>query len=298
VKVRAGDDAAAKPLLTAAAARDPRSAYPIIGLAVAAARENRIPDTVDYLIQLIRLDPSRAATYLQALAMIAQAPEGMAALEPRLAANADLRGMMTAKLNETSDDFDLLLRLNAASPTTRQQLINRLVEQQGIEPAFAAWMSLLPADENHAFDWPYNPTFKANPAPGPFNWILHPEQVEVQAKGGIYAVYYGRGTVLLADQTMLLAAGSYRFTALMSGESKVTGGALVWRIACRGQTTSLAESGRGALDESVAERVVAFTVPPQDCPAQTVQLWGLPGEFPMWARATVSRVAIARAPAL
>lgn len=295
VRIEAGDDAKAEKLLAAAAARDPRSPYPVIGLAVAAARANRVPDTVDHLIRLTRLDPSRSTTYLQALAMIAQSPEGLAALEPKLAANAELRTKMTAQLNETSNDFDLLLRLNANSPSTRQQLIDRLVKQSGIEAAFATWLSLLPAGEARTIEWPYNPTFLANPAPGPFNWILHPEQVELQPKGGAYVVHYGRGTVLLADQTMLLQPGDYRFSAAMAGESKITGGALVWQITCRGQANPLADTGRAALAETKELRLAAFSVPAEGCPAQTLQLWGLPGEFPLWARATIDRVAIERA---
>lgn len=280
-----------------ALARNPRNAAARIWLAQRAIDAGRFSEAVALLDRLIEVDSDRAPEYLEALVQVGSLQGGVEAIADYFGAAGTAPrwgGQVTARLNRNHPDLEALARLNQMTPGAQAAFIERVRAERGPEPAFTAWLSLLPPADVEAFSWPYDPTFLHRPAPPPFNWAPRTDQVEFQRGGGLAVTYMGRGRVRLIDQHMLLRPGTYRLTSVLSGEARDSGGRLGWSIACVESNQELALlMVKDLFGKSVTD-TATFVVPEAGCGSQRLSLDGVPGEFPTRARAEVQSIAIDR----
>ncbi len=288
----AGQAAPARYAFRLALKRQPRNVPALSWLAIDALDQHDYETAVGYLERLVQLDPSGRNTYADQMASIAADERGVALLEARLRDSQPLAREALARLNRTSEDFEMLLRLNAQTPAEQAGFLRRLVEEQGASAAFIAWLELAPHNETLDFTWPFDPVFVGSMAPPPFNWSLH-QGAELLQQGGLFARYTGRGTPVFAEQLMMLAPGAYRFSVEMDGDSTATGGGFEWTLACEPSRAQLGAVPVQGLGPSLSAHIFDFVVPAgAECLAQSLQLRGHPGAMPDKARGAARRVLI------
>jgi hypothetical protein len=279
--------------LDAALVRNPRREATLVWRASAAVASDDTPDALAHLARLVVLDQPRANIYLEAIAALSQRPEGQAWLLSEVLARDPAFASIVRHLNGVHPDLGVLLSLNHADPVAQASLIDRALRERGPSVAFILWISLLPAETGSDFFWPFNPRFESMPALPPFNWSLNERVASLERGRGLVVTYNGRGVQGFVTQTILLRPGYYRFSSELNGDGQERGGGFVWEIRCAsadGQV--LARTERAGYRDGPGVVDVTFEVPAQGCEGQILTLVGVPGEFPMRARATVSQVAI------
>jgi len=244
------------------------------------------------LERLIWLDPQRSQEYVGMLAMLAADPALAQVIETRMMANPQLRASLLYKLNEQHPDISRLIRLNVLEPNAQPGLVQRLLREAGLEAAFIGWIEFLPPEDRASLSWPYNPKLEEREIAPPFNWTVHTRLAEYQPGGGLYLSYDGKDAPVLLEQTMLAALRPYRITVSMEASVQPNGGQLRWALSCASGGEELGgvrvrQSTKGV--ETLAFDTIA---PPSDCRGLRLFLAGAPGEFPLWARATVKGVSI------
>jgi hypothetical protein len=290
-KAAAGDNAVANEAFLAAATRQPRNIPALSWLATEAARARDYERVVSLLDQLGRVDPRRMDEYAGALASIMADPMGAEVFARALDENSPLAVAATEKLIAVSGDLDFLMRAASQSPRFRQRLIDRIVNERGLEAAFVAWLAFLPSTEAENLAWPFDPAFVGLDAATPFNWQVLSDAERLK-EGGLLARYSGRGKPTFVRQVMLLGPGSYRFAAEMDGELSATGGGFLWRLKCLPGDAELATVRVSSLARTLATQSATFEVPASGCPTQMLSLEGAPGALTTRARATVRHVTI------
>jgi hypothetical protein len=280
-------------LLDAALARNPRREATLVWRASAAVAAGDTSDALVHLTRLVVLDQLRADVYLDAIGELSQRPEGQAWLFSEGFAQSPAFLTIIRHLNNVHPDLGVLLRLNHADPVSQAGLIDRALRERGPAVAFILWISLLPAEAGGAFSWPFNPTFENVSALPPFNWSLNERVASLERDRGLVVTYSGRGVQGFVTQTILLRPGAYRFSSELSGDGQERGGGFVWEIRCASTDAQLlARTERSGYRDGPRDVDANFEVPAQGCDGQVLTLVGVPGEFPMRARATVSQVAI------
>src|SRR5262249_35692846 len=139
-----GDDKGAHALLVSAVARQPRNVPALSWLAAHAVRNSQFEEAASDLDRLWNLNPRDEALYAGVLASMAADNGAVDVLETRLLAGSRLAETALDRLNSTSRDMPLLLRLNAHSHQGINRLVARLFEEEGAAPALIAWLSLAP----------------------------------------------------------------------------------------------------------------------------------------------------------
>jgi hypothetical protein len=286
-----GAEAEAHEAFTKAINRQPRNVPALSWLANAAMKNGDGERFVVLLDQLWRVDPQNRAAYAGAMASIARDPAGAALLLDGLGQSTPLAVAAADKLLPTVNDFDLLMKVGALAPKLQHGVIDRFVKEQGLEPAFVAWLSFLPASEIEQFSWPYDPAFIGSEAPAPFNWDVR-SGAERIAEGGLLVRYPGRGSMTFVRQTMLLGPGAYRLSSQMDGELSESGGSLVWQVQCLADKSVIGQVRLSELTRTLSTQTLQFSVPTSGCPVQLLSLEGSPGPLTSRARATVRHVAI------
>lgn len=286
-----GEEARARASFLAAAKRQPRSVMALSWLAADAVRNGRNEDAAGYLDRLWNLNPRDSKLYADVLASIVADHGGLDALDSRLAAGSPLAEAALDRLNTTSNDMGILLRVNTYSVKGRGRLVQRIFSEQGAAPALVAWLSLASEVEAGLISWPLDPVFIGSDAPFPFNWQFL-DGAELLKQGGLYISYSGREQKVFAQQVMMLTPGSYLFRADMEVEASAAAGAFQWTIRCHPSQKSLgAVVVRDLLNIDAHD--FAFDVPAgEECSAQSLVLHGRPGQFPTRTRATVHKVSI------
>jgi hypothetical protein len=290
----ATQDPRATAFAAAALNRDPRSP---VGLGVMADAARVAGDPTAQLARLEQL----AAIYkngnesvFDALARVAETPEGLKLLEARLRQKPDWAQQVLSRLAGLGVDPLTLLRMSEADQRQQDQVIRRVFLERGPAAAYLAWLAILPADAALTMRWPFDASFENKAAPPPFGWALKNGEAEFHRGGGVFASYSGRGRAAMAEQVMLLGPGRYRFSAEASGELGRNGGGLAWSIQCLGKDGPILGSVTMAdLSDTTKTYSFDFVTPPRGCQGQVLRLQGVPGEFPLRARTLTQSVAIA-----
>jgi tetratricopeptide (TPR) repeat protein len=279
--------------LEAALERNPRSRPALIALVEIASQAEDFERAVALLEDLLSLDPAQSQTYVAALARLARDPRSRPYLLEAFSRAPPWRDLFAARIGAEVDDAAFLLALSRGSARAQSALLERLVRAGEYDRAYLAWHSFLdvaaPAD---AFTAPYDQQFDGLPAPAPFNWRHLDSRTELQAGGGLYTSYLGRGEPSLLEQITALGPGEYRLAAAMEGEARASGGGFRWTLACLPSGTEIATLDVRELSATEQAFSVAFTVPPEACSYQRLRLRGLPGEFPIPAHSIVRRISI------
>lgn len=297
-----GRGAEGQALLEEARRRNPRLRPARLFLFDRYLRTGRVEEAGIELGALRRLVPGVAGALAPQLAALVRDERIGPQLIRVLARDPDVQQAVLSRLAESGADPDLILRIAGASPTARapdglpwqRQLLGSLVQRGDMARALRLWrdFSGLPAgpDDKAVHDG----RFQGLPGAAPFNWGLNSGSAGVAERipaPALQVEFYGRETVDLAQQLMVLRPGRYRLRFRAEGNAKGDDSRLAWRILCAGSNAPLAEFV--LRDVTAAPRTMGgeFTVP-AGCAAQSLRLTGIAGEFPDTQLAAVTDVQV------
>ncbi|HVM39002.1 MAG TPA: hypothetical protein VM265_11525 [Sphingomicrobium sp.] len=276
----AGRDAQAERLFLAARARDPRSEAARYFLADRFLRTGRTAAALAEMSALSRLVPGATAQFAPALASFARTPGAVPELRRFLRRSPEFEPAVLQELTKSPANAELVMSLwsqqrigAGAAPAWQASLLRGLVEARQYARAQATWSRLAGAELKPGI---YNPQFRRDPAPPPFNWSVPGVGGIVEpAPGGVQIIYFGRQDVVLAEQLLLLAPGRYELAVSVragAGERN----ALAWTLKCDSSGSELAALPLGGAANA---RLTGKFEVPEGCPAQWLQLAGKAGEF-------------------
>jgi hypothetical protein len=295
IALRNGDTGRAERLLIAARQRAPRSPAARYLLGELYIRTGRPIEAMTEMAVLNRLVPSAQVQLAPALAEYARSPGAVPQLRTILASYPELEVPVLAKLSSEPRNADLILSLASPqaagepAPDWQRLMLTTLVNNGDYERAYAIWRKLSKVpDLRGGF---YNPHFTDRAASAPFNWQFAQGQggvAEPSDEGGLQVVYFGRDTVDLAQQVLLLPAGTYRLVMKISGDLSGDD-SLGWKVACLGANREVFR-----LPLRGAGLVSGRFVIPADCGAQRIALSAEAPEVPDAADFRVSGLQLTR----
>ncbi len=286
-----GDMAAADAAMAALRARSPRNRMGRAWAAEEALKAGRYREAMIHADVLMALYPEKSGAILDWLVAVAANPRSHDALRAQIGTHPAWADAFVRKLGATAPDSALTYDLNRLVPAAQSAYLSRLARDGRYEEAFLAWLDFLPSGQRVV--WPYDSAFKGSPGAPPFNWTLEGDGAEYARGGGLYTVFRGRRSGVIAAQIMLLGAGDYRLEAVMDGETRARGGAFRWTLTCLPADAPLAALQIRDLVEGKPRRYLSrFSVPPTGCGVQRLALEGVSGELPLWAKALTHTVAI------
>lgn len=281
----------AEQLLLAARTRAPRSTVTRYLLAELYGRENRLGPALRELAVVRRLTPTLSEPLVAALARFVQREGHVQELRAVLRADPELEASLLSALASDPKNADLILSLadsqrgSEATPPWVQKLLASLVEAGEFRKAHALWLQFAPADQSRAAEW----VFARSAYPSPFTWQFTEESAgsAVPAGNGLEVFYSGRQTVNLASKLVLLPAGSYTMSLVVSG-TPPSSDTVRWSVTCLPSEEKIADlpvmkSGRLSAQFDVAET----------CVAQKFELKGLAQSIPETATFTISEMRVA-----
>ena len=289
-------------LLVEARRRDPRARTPRLILLDRYLRQNRVSEAGIEIAALNRLVPQAADRLIPELTKMVRDPKTGAALIQVLAHEPALQQAVLGNLAASGADPDLVLRIagsnSATSPTRdglpwQRSLLAKMVEKGDVARAHRLWRGftgLPPAGDEKGL---YDGRFEGQPGAPPFNWLLvsGPAGVAERIKGPALQVeYYGRASVDLASQLLMLKPGRYRLQLRAEGDAEGEASTLVWTVSCLGRNSILDLRLKG-IDYTPRTIAGTFTVP-AGCGAQWLRLHGIAGEFARAQSATMSELRI------
>jgi hypothetical protein len=281
----------AERLFVEARARDPRSRGARYFLADQYFRTGVIARGLIEMAALSRLSPRAAAPFVPALVAYAREPGAVPQLGMFFRAMPELEPAVLSLLADDVRNADLVLALattgkrSAPVPEWQGKLLVGLAAAGEYRKAREVWSRLSGVKTAPLL---FNPDFEELDAPAPFNWSLPTtgDGVAEMAGGGIlHVLYYGRQETVLASQLLLLPAGRYALAMQVSGDGAAD--TLQWTVRCANRDQSL-------LRLPVRRRQERFTVPPGNCPAQWLELRGLPGDIPRTAEMGIGKLRLDR----
>jgi hypothetical protein len=294
----------AEQLFAEAARRDPRLAGARFFLAQIHLASGRPGEGLRHASVLARLVPHGSGALVPAIAQYANAPGGVPTLRRIFAVDPALGDAVLAELARDSGNLDLILSLArdgfgqadaAAVPVWQGTLLRSLVEKGEFARAHGFWMRISKVGSAPAGI--FNPGFAKLAAPAPFNWTFSGGDfgfAEPAAGGGLQVMYYGRADAELANQTLLLAPGSYELGMRVMRTSDGEGeSGLTWILACNAGKNVLAKVPLGDA-ENVARRVTARFTVPAGCSPQTIRLTGTTREYAPSEQATITNLKLVR----
>lgn len=292
----AGKDAEAERLFVAARARDPRSEASRYFLADRFLRTGRTGPALAEMSALSRLVPGAAVQFAPGLAGFARTPGALPELKGFLRRSPEFEPAVLHELAKEPRNADLVLSLwsqrpvapNEIPPPWQASLLKGLVEARQYPKAAAAWSRFAGVSLKPGI---YNPQFRRDPAPPPFNWnVPNVGGVVEPGEGGVQIIYFGRQDVVMAEQLLLLPPGRYALALTVKGGGDGRN-ALAWTISCDQPRRELAALPLGGASTARLQR--GFEVP-AGCPAQWLRLSGTSGEFSRSAELTMSGLELRR----
>jgi len=236
--------------------------------------------------------------------LVAYAAAGRDALESRLATNPPWRADFVSALAAQAPDPAVVetilsdLAETPAKPTPAEwtAYFARRVKDQAYELAYLDWLRTLPPAALAKARSVYDGDFAGAPGVPPFNWRLGEglgggadlDHTGGPSAGALHARYDGYGTPELAEQLLVLAPGSYRF----SGQARVSGdasGALAWTLTCAEDSgVVLARVPAPGAPDDWRAFSADLQVPESGCAAQWLRLTPSPTDhvrpLELWSR--------------
>lgn len=280
----------------AARTRDPRSQAARYFLADRYLRTGRTEQALAEMAVLSRLLPEATAGFGPALAAFARTPGAVPQLRNLFRSSPEFEPSVLSELAADAANADLVLALWSRTPSStdplaaewRSKLVNTLVEQGQFAKAYSTWLRV--AGVNDGRSTIFNPGFGKVSAPPPFNWKLASAGGVVEPLPGdrLQVIYFGRNDTVLAEQLLLLGPGRYRLDMDVSAPPG-EGGEIAWTLTCLPAANAifrLPVARKGMLSGS-------FSIP-EGCPAQRLQLSGLPGDFPQSQEFSIGKLSLAK----
>jgi hypothetical protein len=289
-----GQDARGEALLREAKRRNPRSRIARLLLLDRDLRAQRVAEAGDEIAALNRLVPAAGTAVVGELARLVRDPKTGPPLIKVLRRDPDMRDAVLQQLASTGADPELVLRISAesgrspASAPWQGLLLANLVERGQSGRAYQLWQSFGGRGGGDAKGL-YDGGFAGLPGPEPFNWWFSTSGAGVaeRRQGALEVVYYGRASIELASQLLVLKPGRYRLQFQAEGDASGEGSRLAWTVGCVPGNRPIAEIRLAGIES--APRTIAgdFTVPASGCAAQWLRLAGVAGEFPTEQSVTI-----------
>ena len=278
---QSGDLRLAERAFVAARHRAPREAAPRYFLSELYVTTNRGAEGLAELATLARLLPNGSASVAPSLAAYARSSGDVANLKATFRSHPELGQAVLVELAKDPANADLALRLADRVRTTEgtpdwvKVMLPNLVQAGEFDRAYRLWSATSGAQSRGKI---FDADFGGSPAPPPFNWTFRSDSAgfaELDAKGGLHVMFYGRDDAVLASQTLLLSPGRYRITTAGGGDA---GGMLRWTVTCLPVRHEIAATAEPVLDFTIAA----------GCPAQLLELKGVARDMPKEANVTIS----------
>ena len=294
----ANDMAGGERLLVEARHRNPRNRLSRLALMSLYLRTGRIREGGIELAAFARLVPGSGRVLVPELTRLAGDPTAREAVVAAVGDQPVMEDVLTGLVRSGAEP-DLVLRLAARQPRRADGtfapwqglLLTRLVDNGEVGRAAALWSRFVGAERRGLV---YDPEFRGQPGPPPFNWDLAASDVGAAERargGGLDVEYFGRRAGPLARQLLVLRPGRYRMQFPAEGSGAAQGSRIVLQVTCRGGGAPLLNAPLQGL--ALTPRTIAheFTVP-AGCDAQWLSFAGQPGEFPNTQRARIGVIAL------
>ncbi|MEQ1718406.1 MAG: hypothetical protein ABL907_20890 [Hyphomicrobium sp.] len=287
---RDGNEAQASAFMSAAtrrSAREPIANYWMLSTAFEAKDYAQATVQADVLLRHTR-NIRLVAPFLGRLAETDAATEALSALMER---NPPWRAAFFQNLKGNIKDartpITLLLKLkDTPNPPVFAEInpyVALLIENNYYDLAYNAWLQFLDAEQLSKAGFIFNGDFNFAPSGYPFDWTVTPGAGVIMEVGPapddssnkVLKIALGPGRVNYRPvrQMTMLVPGDYTLTARFKGEIRARRG-LKWSVSCA--RPSLKKLGEGSeingSNPAWTGVVINFTVPKEDCRAQTVQL--------------------------
>lgn len=273
----------AERLLVAAVRRDPRAPAARFLLADLYIRQNRIGEAMNEIAALDRRLGKVSDQFGPAVAVFVKQPGALPQVAPYLARNAGLRRATLAALAADPAGTPALLQLARPGDEREAWLslaVERLLRAGDLATALALYQGAGGRANGRTLT-----SWRAGDPPQPLGWHFGGGSggaAEPVSGGPLRLAYFGREEAVLAEHQLLLRPGRYRLAQQLGGS--VPPGTFEWRLTCSSGGAVLATrpllTGQGQGELQV----------PATCPAQKLQLWGRPGDFPRTVNAELSAI--------
>lgn len=248
---------------------------------------------VPELVKTLRTAAGRRALADVLAARPAWRPEFIAAVQAQGALNAaDARQLL---------DMVRARRPEADWTLERGLYMDALVRGGDVAQARRLWLSGFPEAERSRHAQIFDGEFTGRAAPQPFGWRLFDTpagRAEVASAGGrgsyLDVNYFGGVNVVLAEQMLALAPGSYQLSFNAKSDGGIRAGQLYWSFTC---IPNGAELGRipVANPQSAYRRLQGgVQIPASGCSGQRLQLVAEPGDVASEFAVQLAQLKVAR----
>ena len=289
-----------------ASRRNPRLVPAYLFLAEQYLRDDRPADALAKIAVALRLPVSAEENdrLMRALYLLAGNVKGRIALSRALAANPPWRVSFVQYVATRGSDrgalFDVV-RTSSANEDERKSFLVGLVAAEDFERAYLAWVNFLPPSAIDHVAPIYDGTFRKLPGPAPFNWELFTgdsataemiDDARVPPGTALSVNFFGSDRTMIATQTMLVPPGTYAMSIAAAGNSEsVLGGSFSWELACLPGGSVLGRMSFGGLRANPTAHRMAVAIP-ANCRAETLTLFGIPGETNAQVNAEFSAISL------
>jgi hypothetical protein len=301
----AGKRDVARPIMQELVRRDPRAKAGRIWLVADALHRGDLATAAGNIERLMAIDPAQSVAYFPILADVAKQRGGERLIANILARAPIWRTQFLGYLTTRGVDPARIFRLNTGpagvakvgGEPAQAVLIQQFIDRGDYDGAYIAWVNFLPPSALTKVTTVYDGSFAGLPGPRPFNWTFNDGEaasVGIDRGNGLHIEYSGAQSVRLANQTVLLKPGNYRFDYTAQGSGEVPDGGLIgWRLLCLPDNKPILDLPVTGLTGRAVVRAARFTVP-AGCNAQLLSLEATLGTFPQSRTLTIAQVAINR----
>lgn len=260
--------------------------------------DNQVEAAVYQLDMLLRLQPDLQSQLMPVIGQLAAIPAAQEPLILALEKNPPwrlhaIKSLFT--LQKAGERYPLFVsRLTQSkggmSDAEQQAWLSALNQSKQWSLAYLSWAVNLPPELQKELGNIFNGGFENEPLGSEFDWqflTVPGASMDRSFREGVIGekalrVQFGDRRVLFnhVRQTLVLPAGSYRFSGQGMAENLVTERGLIWNIQCLGGGPNLAVSEPWQGNSQQWQRFsVEFEVPPSNCEAQSLMLQ-LPARVP------------------
>ncbi len=271
--------------------------------------EGRFADALAQMDYALRSSENvRTAVFPELVKTMRTAP-GRRAVADVLAKQPEWRpDFIRALRNERSLDVaqaqELLTMLRARRPNANWNLerdlyIDALVRSGEIGRARALWLQGLPKARGERYRLLANGSFADAPLESPFAWSVREQtagraEIMRSARPYLQVDYFGGQTVLLAEQLLGLAPGTYQLSFEAKSDEGIKSGDLFWSVTCTPEGPELTRIRLNAA-QPVPRRIQGtITVPASGCRGQNLRLIAEPGDVATGYTAQIANMQLVR----
>jgi hypothetical protein len=293
-------------LLEEARRRNPRLRQVRLLLLERYLRTNKLEEAGRELSSLGRLVPEVVDALAPQFARMIRDERTGASLIRVLGDDPALQEAVLTNLASTGADPALILRIARSAPEMaptheglpwQRQLVASLAKRGDLPEALRLWRKFAgmgPGSDEKAV---YDGLFQNLPGSSPFNWEFYVGSsgiAERTRSPALNVQFFGRESVHLASQLMVLRPGRYRLSFRADGNASGDDSRLAWRVFCRAnETQPLVDLPLRDISAAPRKLAAEFTVR-AGCNGQWLRLTGIAGEFPETQTATIADVAVER----